>query len=477
VKTSSGSRQHNSGEWRGFSTLAEVKDFWKYSRASFGDDLRGKSASFQDILKPKKKQRWARIASTNPFKFFKRYLQQFPGDTCSDKPVVMFSTRPFTDLDDAEEKCGILDVALIPDNPGVCFSITQTPHDQAPYHMLSSKTVPGRGTAGTLTSNSMATRKLPSEQAYRPTRSLLSDYFEHLSLVQNAVHRIPANNESESTVRRKQWIGCVVEEEEEAELFHNAVRSAVDLGVNAKKFWAFTTSKSVYASLDQVQINGATKVLNVIYLPELEKVGRREGYAVDTKLRRYFLQVWFAFAVCDRGARMIWQSPGTYWLARPDRVVDLAPRTETIWAYKGRWDINSGPFFPSFDLAVLSTELRTRHLVHEILTHFELVFAWDSLDSVVSYRLAENNARYGCSFWLWEPHKVLHSVIMAPEMLQRIAEPKEHSAQWEAWVSRLRSELKNSADPPSVMVIPHEGLTPRQAKLLLQDIGLWNIGN
>jgi hypothetical protein len=106
--------------------------------------------------------------------------------------------------------------------------------------------------------------------------------------------------------------------------------------------------------------------------------------------------------MCDdvnttRGNKILWQSPGTIWLDRPDNIINAFPLVETLWAFKGRKDRRAAPFFSSFDFFSPSSAERPVHLMHEILLHFDLVLAWGSLDAVASYRLSENNSRYGAS--------------------------------------------------------------------------------
>ena len=63
------------------------------------------------------------------------------------------------------------------------------------------------------------------------------------------------------------------------------------------------------------------------------------------------------------------------------------------------------PFYPTFDFLVIGTESRPINLLHEIITHFDLVITWNSLDAVLSYRLNENNARYGTSVYVIPPNQ------------------------------------------------------------------------
>ena len=151
---------------------------------------------------------------------------------------------------------------------------------------------------------------------------------------------------------------------------------------------------------------------------------------------------------------MLWQSPGTIWLGKPDHVIAEVPEVEMIWSYKGRDDPRSAPFFVSFDFFVHGIEERPVHLLHEILLHYDLVMAWNSLDAVASYRLSENNARYGTTTFVLAPHKVLHLDLQGRE----IAKIKEAIA---------------SMDPPKVIVVPCEDLSASDAMKILKEAGLW----
>jgi hypothetical protein len=181
-------------------------------------------------------------------------------------------------------------------------------------------------------------------------------------------------------------VGTIIDEPEEVELFKNSVQSAIRAGVNKNKFVVFTSSHAVNNGLKSFGVK-------VIFLDALSGIGRLGDANVGAKYRRYFLQAWFAFAVASAGIKMMWQSPGTIWLERPDNVVNSAPIVETLWTFKGRKDPRAGPFFSSFDFFVPSPAERPVHLMHEILLHFDLVLAWESLDAVASYRLLENNSR------------------------------------------------------------------------------------
>ena len=232
-----------------------------------------------------------------------------------------------------------------------------------------------------ITANSLEGRTLPDEKAYAGARALLSQYFENVAYVMNEVKAAPRYNQNRVSV------GCIIENIEEMELFRNSVKSGAIAGVNKSKFCIFTTTREVSDGFSRSGIR-------VIYLSKLNNVGREGASDVGSKFRRYFLQAWLAFAVSSSGTKMLWQAPGTIWLERPDNIVNIAPIVETLWAFKGRKDKRAGPFFSSFDFFVPSPAERPVHLMHEILLHFDLVIAWESLDAVASYRLLENNSRY-----------------------------------------------------------------------------------
>ena len=170
---------------------------------------------------------------------------------------------------------------------------------------------------------------------------------------------------------------------------------------------------------------------------------------------RRFLQAWLAYAVAASGNKMLWQSPGTIWFDQPDNIIKSTPVVEVLWAYRGRTDIRAAPFFNSFDFFVATGAERAVHLMHEVVLHFDLVLAWDSLDALAAYRLAENNARYGTTSHLLPPHQVLHSELMGhdPQQLKVAAA---------------------DAKKPAVIVVPVD-LTYDKSKAMLQGAGLWYV--
>ena len=291
----------------------------------------------------------------------------------------MFSHKPLRDSSELTEVCKVIDIAVVPDTPGVCVAVTETFHDVASYHMLHAD----KQEDGTyaITANSLEGRTLPDEKAYAAGRALLLQYFENVDYVAAEVRAAPKYQGTKVSV------GTIIEEIEEVELFKNSIQSALQAGTNKSKFCIFTTSSEV----NEAFIGFGVKV---IFLGKLKMMGRDGAADVGTRFRRFFLQAWLAFSVANDGNKMLWQSPGTIWYERPDNVVNAFPNVETLWAFKGRKDKRAGPFFASFDFFVPSSAERPVHLMHEIILHFDLVIAWDSLDAVASYRLLENNSRY-----------------------------------------------------------------------------------
>jgi hypothetical protein len=357
-------------------TFEEIQTMWKCSHAEANVTEVHKELFPEDMSLDKTK--WKSIITVEPKAFFDKYLQQYPGDTKAVQPVVIFSHKPLQKFDELSEVCKVLDVAIVPDKPGVCVAITETYHDVASYHMLHAD----RQTDGTfaLTANSLEGRTLPDEKAYAAARALLLDFFKYGEVVQNAVKDVPRFNKNRVVV------GCLVEDSDDLELVMNSVASAARAGISKTKFSIFTTKKQV---LDDLSKTG----IKVVYLPELATFGTIGDANVGPKLRRYFLQAWISFAAANSLNKVMWQTPGTVWIDRPDNIVNAHPIVESLWVYKGRNDPRAAPFFISFDFFVPLGVERPIHLLHEIIMHFDLVIAWDSLDAVASYRLSENNSR------------------------------------------------------------------------------------
>lgn len=419
--------------------MDELSRLWKCSHAEANFTQANKRIYPKEMNLDKTK--WKSILSVEPKAFFDKYLSQYPGDTRSVQPVVVFSHKPLNTFSEIPEVCKVLDVAVVPDTPGVCVAVTETFHDVASYHMLHADRQPD-GTFA-LTSNSLEGRDLPDEKAYSSARALLLDYFTHVDYVAKAVKACPKYNQNKVTV------GVLLDSMDEINLWRNSWASAGKAGINKNKFCLFTTQADVNAVLSK-----DFKGIKIIYLSEIKAVGTVGDGNVGPIMRRHFLQAWLAFAVSNSGNKMMWQSPGTVWLDRPDNIINASPIVETLWSFKGRNDKRAAPFFGSFDFFVPTAHERPVHLMHELLLHFDLVLAWGSLDAVAAYRLSENNARYGTTTYILPPFRVLHTELMAHDPV------------------KIKDALA-SPDRPMVVVLPLEGMPPAEGEKLLRSSDLW----
>lgn len=331
------------------------------------------------------KTKWKSIITVDPKAFFEKYLSQYPGDVQAVQPVVVFSHKPVESFDEVPDVCKVMDVAVVPDSPGVCVAVTETYHDVASYHLLHADRQPDGSFA--LSSNSLEGRTLPEEPQYAIARALLLEYFGRVEYVAQAVRIAPRFGQNRASV------GCVVETVEEATLFHNSLTSATQIGISASKFCLFTTSSEVHSMAKAWNIK-------IAYLPELANLGSQVFGSDDPKEqelnaihRKNFLRAWLAFAVAQSGNKMMWQSPGTIWKERPDNLIQSIPIVEIAFSFQGRQDSRASPFFASFDFFVAAATDRPVHLLHEILVHYDLVLTWNSLNALAAYRLAENNSR------------------------------------------------------------------------------------
>jgi len=360
-------------------TIEELKTMWECSHAE-GEDSEVNKQIFPDDMNMQK-TKWKSILTVEPKAFFKKYLSQYPADTRAVQPVVVFSHKPLKNFEELSEVCKVIDIAIVPDKPGVCVAVTETYHDVASYHMLHADRQKDGSFA--LTGNSIEGRKLPTEAAYSAARALLLDFFKYGDKVNAAVEGIPKFSKGRVVV------GVLVDDSEDLELFLNSVASAGKVGISKNKFAVFTTSETVLNDMKNTKIK-------VVSIPELKDVGVSGEGKVGPKLRRYFIQAWLAFACANSLNKVLWQTPSTYWLERPDNIINAYPAVESLWAYKGRNDPRAAPFFVTFDFFAVVGQERPVHLLHELLLHFDLIVAWDSLDAVAAYRLSENNSRYVC---------------------------------------------------------------------------------
>jgi hypothetical protein len=281
------------------------------------------------------KTKWKSILTVEPKQFFDRYLSQYPGDTRATQPVMVFSHKPLNNFEELSDVCKVLDIAVVPDRPGVCVAVTETYHDVASYHMLHAERQEDGKFA--LSANFIDGRSLPEEEHYKIARTLLLDYFEHQESIMDAMKSVPKYGNGKVTV------GVLIDDDDDVELFLNSFASARKKGISNNKFVIFTTNQNVMQDLSKTGIK-------IIYLKQLANLGKDVN--LDSKFRRYFLQTWLAFSTSNALIKMIWQSPGTIWMERPDNIVKAFPIVETSWAFKGRKDKRSAPFFISFDFFI-----------------------------------------------------------------------------------------------------------------------------
>lgn len=413
-------------------TFDELRSLWKCSQSS-GNTSESLHLPNVDL----KKTKWQSILTVPPKNFFEKYLSQYPADTRATQPVVIFSHKPLRSFEEVSDVCKVLDVAVVPDRAGVCVAVTETFHDVASYHMLHAERQKDGSFA--LSANFVDGRVLPTEEHYAATRRMLLEYFRHNEAVQDVVEKdVPKYGGGKVTV------GVLVEDEDDLELFLNSFASARKKGISPNKFAVFTTSETVLRDLVETKIK-------VVHLPFLKNLGQG---VVDGRYRRHFIQAWLAFACANALVKMMWQSPATIWFERPDNIVKSFPVVETSWSFKGRQDKRSAPFFISFDFFIAQGVERPVHLLHELILHFDLILAWQSLDAVASYRLTENNSRYGTTTHILPPTKVLHTALLASDP------------------SKVRDAV-DSSEPPFVIVVPKDFDNPEKPKEVLKAAGLW----
>jgi hypothetical protein len=107
----------------------ELKTMWQCSHAEASDDEVHKQILPDDNSLGKTK--WKSIITVEPKKFFNKYLSQYPSDTRAVQPVVVFSHKPLKHFDELSDVCKVIDIAIVPDKPGVCVAVTETYHDVA----------------------------------------------------------------------------------------------------------------------------------------------------------------------------------------------------------------------------------------------------------------------------------------------------------------------------------------------------------
>ena len=360
-----------------------LKKSWTCSRAKYNTSIEHEITNI-NLAKTK----WKSVLSIDPDQFFTKYLTQYPGDMVITQPVVIFSHAPVHTLEDVSEKCTVLDIAIVPDRPGMCIAVTETYHDVASYHMLHAQQ--DSSGALTLASNSVRGRNIPTEKSYSIARSLLMDYFTFSSAISGAAKGliIKVGNEKVTV------IACLIEHKSEIELFKNSLHSYLAQGGMKDRIFTVSRHSTYTKELKSLGVKSifASKATNV-------------GKDLPPHITRGFMQIWFSFAATEVGAEVIWITPSTIWRVSPAQIIGSIPKDiETAWMFNGRRDPRAAPFFISIDFFFIrGGNDRSIHLLHEILVHADLLVEWDDMNALAAYRLTENNARYTRLFFLFFP--------------------------------------------------------------------------
>jgi hypothetical protein len=412
----------------GSALLSQLKDSWTCSRARYSNGSH--SASLNVDLKGTK---WQSIIQVEPDAFFDRYLHQYPGDMASTRPVIAFSHKKGSTLKDLEE-CKVMDVAIIPDKPGVCIAVTETFHDVASYHMLHAQKDEQTDELS-LVSNHIAPRTMPTDASYGMARSLLLEYFKQNDPISKAMAQL-----KKSTM----VVACLVDDENDILLVQNSIKSFVRLGGSKEQFFVIKRKDSLSCKKLDAKCITVGKAANL-------------GSSIsDPFVSRNFLQAWLAFAAADAGANVLWQSPGTVWMKHPTELLGSMPKDlDTMFLFKGREDARAAPFHVSTDLFYASSSDRSIHLLHEVMLHADLMIEWRSMDATASYRLSENNARYGTSTFMFPPYMALHSILMdhhSPSAIFEAATSPEH---------------------PQVVVFPRTEMDSEDIIKIMKEAKLW----
>ena len=386
----------------GGAMLAQLKDSWTCSRARYSNG--SQSAPLNVDLKGTK---WQSVIQVEPDAFFDRYLQQYPGDMVSTRPVVAFSHKKAKNMADLED-CKVMDVAIVPDTPGVCVAVTETFHDVASYHMLHAERNPNTDELS-LVPNHIAPRTMPSDASYGMARSLLLEYFKQNEPISKAMAQLKKKN---------MVVATIIDDESDILLAQNSIKSFERLGGKKSDFFVIKRKDSL-----------SCKQLNAVCVT-VGKAANLGSSISDPFISRNFLQFWLAFAAADAGANVLWQSPGTVWMKHPSQLISkFPPKLDTMFLFKGREDARAAPFYVSTDLFYASSSDRSIHLLHEVMLHVDLMVEWRSVDATTSYRLSENNARYGTSTVIFPPHIALHTILMddhSPTAIFEAATSTEH---------------------------------------------------
>lgn len=93
-------------------TYDELKAKWMCSHAE------GNNSEINQQILPEgmdlSRTKWKSILTVEPKAFFKKYLSQYPGDTRAVQPVLIFSHKPLSSLEEVPEICKVMDVAIVP---------------------------------------------------------------------------------------------------------------------------------------------------------------------------------------------------------------------------------------------------------------------------------------------------------------------------------------------------------------------------
>ena len=412
----------------GSDILSKLKDSWTCSRARYSN---GSQSSPMDV--DLKGTKWQSVLQVEPDAFFDRYLQQYPGDMVSTRPVVVFSHKNAKTLKDLEE-CKVMDVAIVPDSPGVCVAVTETFHDVASYHMLHADVNPDTQELS-LASNHIAPRTMPTDASYGMARSLLLEYFKQNEPISKAMAQLK---------QKTMVVACLIDDESDVLLVQNSIKSFVRLGGSKEQFFVIRRKDSI--SCKQLDAKCIT----------VGKAANLGSSISDPFISRNFLQAWLAFAAADAGANVLWQSPGTIWMKHPSELLSQYPKSlDTMFLFKGREDPRSAPFHVSVDLFYASSSDRSIHLLHEVMLHADLMIEWRSMDATTSYRLSENNARYGTSTFIFPPQHALHTTLL------------DHSS------ATAIFEAATSPEPPHVIVFPRSELDSDEIIKVMKAAKLW----
>lgn len=439
-------------------TYSELKSRWTCSRVKLDNSAVHKNVNINHGSIQSTK--WKSIITLDPYQFAKKYLPQYPSDTSISQPVILFSHKELKGIEELDDVCKVMDVAVVPDSEGTCVSVTETFHDVASYHMLHAERQ--KDGSYVLAANAVHDKDIPTIENYDNARKLLRDYFENRVAVEKIIkNKVPSSIEKlMDTNRVVDFIALLIESNEELLLFKNSLSTIKNGNIKLNNFLIFTSLAVVQKEFDSIGIS-------VIFISELSNVGKDlmvQSNEMNNEYKKYairrsFIQSWLAFTLSDAGKQVLWQAPSTlYFSALSPILHDIRP-TEFVWTYRGRQDAKAAPFYVSTDFFYASNKDRSTHLLHEVILHYDLVLAWYSLDTTISYRLSENNSRYGTTTSIIAPHDVLHADNMGRD------------------VSKLKDAFNDVNDRPSVLVLPMDanGMSGVEQIELLKQLSFWTL--